>query len=119
MKKHTERIYLAAPYSPKDCTLHDASRVAQQNVDRAIDIALQLIKKGHYVFIPHLTHYVHLRSDEDFEELYYVWDNTFLNHWATALFYVSPSYGADLELERAKELRLKIYYSLEDVPDVK
>ena len=116
-----ERIYIAGPYCPKDCSLHDASRIAQYNTDKAIEIANALIEKGHFVFVPHLSHYIHIHYSckRDYGSWWYEEDNTFLNYWATALFYIGSSNGADAELKRAKELNLKVFYSLDDVNNVK
>lgn len=114
-----ERIYTAGPYTPKDCTLHDASRVTSQNVDRAIEAANALMEKGHYVFVPHLTHYIHIHPSckRDYGDWYYELDMTFLTHWATAFFHIASSPGVDEELRVAEELGLKIFRSLEEVPD--
>ena len=112
------RIYIAGPYCPTGTTLHDASRIAQRNVDKAIEIANSLIEKGHDPFVPHLTHYIHTHYSckRDYGDWWYRHDNTFLEHWAEGLFYICSSKGADLELRLAKELNLKIFYSLEEVP---
>jgi hypothetical protein len=113
------RIYIAGRYCPKNCSLHDASRIAQHNVDKAIEVANRLIEKGHYVFVPHLTHYIHTHysCERDYGEWWYEEDNTFLVYWAQALFYLGPSFGANLELELARKLGLKIFYVLKDVPE--
>ena len=50
---------------------------------------------------------------------WYDFDNTFLDDWATALFYIAPSKGADAELERASKHRLKIFRDLSEVPDLR
>ena len=92
-----ERIYVAAPYSSKCYELHSVPREVQQNVDRAIAAGNVIHDKGHYAFVPHITHY------------------TFLDHWATSFLYLAPSYGADEELDRAKKLGLKIYYNLDEI----
>jgi hypothetical protein len=115
----SERIFISGPYQPRNCTLHDASRQAQYNVDKAIEVANALIAKGHFIFVPHVSHYIHTHysSTRDMGEWWYEEDNTFLDHWATALYYISPSQGADAELQRAKQLGLLIYYTLNSVPD--
>lgn len=115
-----KNIYIAGPYCPKNTTLHDASRVAQKNVDKAIEVFHSLKKKGHNPFVPHVSHYIHIHysSMEDYNEWWYGYDLTFLYRWADALFYISPSKGADMELEVAKRLGLEIYYSLDEVPEV-
>ena len=38
-----ERIYVAGPYQPKDCTLHNASRIAQHNTDKATELGLTIL----------------------------------------------------------------------------
>ena len=113
------RIYLASPYTAYGCNAHNAPRVAQQNVDRAIEMANKIIEKGHYVFVPHLSHYLHIHysSKKDLGDFWYDFDNSFIFFWAEALFYLDGSPGADAELELAQQLGLKIFYRLEDVPD--
>ena len=114
------RIYIAAPYNPvgaKD--KHEAIQLAAKNVSRAIEAAIALIEKGHYPFVPHLTHYIHTHPScpRDYGEWWYEYDMTFLDHWAEALLYLAPSKGADAELQHAKEIGLKIFYSVDEVPD--
>lgn len=115
-----ERIYIAGPYAPRDCSLHAASQMAQRNVDAAIKAANQCIDYGHFVFVPHLSHYIHIHPStlRDYGSWWYEEDNTFLDHWATSLLYLGPSPGADAELERAKALGLTIYHSTTEVPDL-
>ena len=123
MNKKAEKlkIYVAGPYQPKNCSLHDASRVAQRNTDKAIEVGNALIEKGHYPFIPHLSHFIHIHYSckRDYFEWWYEYDNTFLNNWADALFFIAPSHGATNELELAKKLGLKIFYRLSEVPKAK
>lgn len=116
-----ERIFIAGPYAPKDCTLHSAAQLAQRNVDRAIEVGNKLIEKGHFIFIPHLSHYIHTHYSciRDYASWWYKEDNTFLEHWATALFFLGPSPGADKELALAKKLGLKIYNSIDEVYEVR
>jgi hypothetical protein len=118
--KMKHRIYVAGPYAPKNCSLHEAPRVAQFNVDKAIEIATDLIEKGHLVFVPHVhSHYIniHYSSKRDYKVWWYEEDFSFLNHWATALFYIGPSVGASKELALAKKKRLTIFYNLSEVPE--
>ena len=115
------RIYIAGPYCPKDCSLHEAPVVAQRNVDKAIEVAMELFGKGHYAFVPHLSHYLnihHSRKKEFTADFYYKYDITFLEHWAEALFFISESPGANHELHVAIKLGLIIYDNLEVVPCV-
>jgi len=114
------RIYVAGPYTPKNCTLHDAARIAQRNTTEAIKIGNALMAKGHYVFVPHLTHYLHIHESCKIKDsnFWYELDNSFLMDWANALYYLSPSWGADEELKWAEAKELHIFKSLSQVPTV-
>ncbi len=118
-KTSSLRIYIAGPYCPSNCSLHEAPAVAQRNVDRAIEVAMALIEKGHFPFVPHLSHYLNIhysRKSELTKEFYYVYDLTFLDHWANAFFLINESPGAVVELERARKLKIPIYTDLIQVP---
>lgn len=114
------RIYVAGPYCPRNCSLHDASRIAQRNVDRAIEVGNRLIEKGHFPYIPHLMHYIHTHYSckRDYGDWWLEYDFTIIKNWAEALLYIAPSRGADMELALAKKLGLEIFCSLEDVPSI-
>lgn len=115
------RIYVAAPYSARTKNTHTAVQEVAHNVDKAIRVAIKLIEKGHYPFVPHLSHYIHtnMSCPKDYGDWYYDYDNSFLTHWAEALFYVEPSFGADNELKLAKKLGLEIFFDLDEVPEAK
>ena len=57
------KIYIAGPYTPKGADIHDAARIAHKNAHRAIRAGISVIEKGHVPFIPHLTHFIHLETD--------------------------------------------------------
>jgi hypothetical protein len=121
LKERKERIYVAGPYCPKNCSLHDASRQAQRNVDKAIEITNAIFQKGQYAYCPHLSHYIHIHysNKTDYGQVFwYNYDLSILKYWATSLYYIASSYGADLELKVAQELGLKIYRSMDEVPNV-
>lgn len=87
------RIYIAGPIS---ADTHDKMA---WNVFKAIYIAKDIIKKGHFPFIPHLFWILGL--DRSWQ-----WWIDFDDVWlrqCDALFYMGPSPGADIELARAKE----------------
>jgi hypothetical protein len=112
-----KRIYIAGKYVPKDCTIHDASRLAQQNVDKAIKAFHQLKAQGYEPFVPHLSHYLHIQGDSDYGDWWYSYDRTFLDHWAEAIYMLDgweESKGSVMELERAKELGLTIVYQIKE-----
>lgn len=114
------RIYVAGPYTPRNCTLHDAARIAQRNTTEAIKIGNALMAKGHYVFVPHLTHYLHIHESCEIKDsnFWYELDNSFLMDWANALYYLAPSWGADEELKWAEAKGLHVFKSLSQVPTV-
>lgn len=107
------RIYIAGPYSA------DTPEEREQNVERAIDVGLQLIRKGHAPFIPHLTHYVDLRAINLGESVtwqnYLTWDLSWLEV-SDALLFMSSSPGAELERDRAKALGKPIFESVDEIP---
>jgi hypothetical protein len=112
------KIYVAGPYTPKDCSLHDAARISQRNVTEAIKIGNALLAKGHFVFVPHLSHYLHIHESCQIKDakLWYDLDDSFLMDWANALYYISPSWGADRELGWAEAKELRIFKNLSEVP---
>jgi hypothetical protein len=108
------RIYIAGPYSAPTA----AARLA--NVTAAIDAAFVLLAKGHFPFIPHLTHFVDERAIErqiplDWED-YIRWDLAWLRQ-CEAFLYLGSSRGADIELQVAKDLGLMLFHSIEEVPE--
>lgn len=113
------KIYVAAPYSNGSQEL--PLEILEENVNKAVEIGLQIWKRGHYPFIPHLTHYVdeYARTRGivmDWRE-YMEWDRPWLEH-CDAILYVGPSKGADLELTRARQLGLRVFYKIEEIPHV-
>jgi len=89
------------------------------NVQAAVDLGIALYQKGHYPYVPHLTHFVDLRAQQsgikmEWED-YISWDLPWLEA-CDALFYMRRSKGADLELEVARTLGKTIFTSLEEVP---
>lgn len=115
------RIFVAGPYNPYGEKPHNAIRLAQRNLDEAIKHANIIIDLGHYAFVPHLTHYLHIHYScgHDRGDFYYDYDNSFLDLWANALFYIAPSPGADNELKRAQGRGYFIFKSISEVPRLK
>jgi len=107
------RIYIAGPYCPVDCDLHDAARIADRNVKKAISKFHELRALGHEPFVPHLSHYIHIQAPEDYGYWWVEYDMTFLEHWAEAIYMLKgwdDSKGSCQELNRAIELKLKVIY---------
>lgn len=94
------RVFIAGPYSPYGASYHDASRQAYRNTREAIRVATVVLDRGHWPFIPHLTHFFHLEQERDRGNLYYEWDNAYLDV-CEALVQFAASPGADNEYRRA------------------
>ena len=108
------RIYVAGPYSAP--TLEE--RIT--NANSAIDAGLALMEKGHSPFIPHLSHYADERAldTQGSRRTWADWmklDLDFLEQ-CEGLLFLAPSFGANIELRRAREMGKLVFYSLEDVP---
>jgi hypothetical protein len=111
---HPMRIYVAGPYTADDPSL------VEKNVEHAIDAGVEVYKKGHIPFIPHLTHFVDIRTKQTgkvirYEE-YLLWDRSWLDK-VDALLYLGKSRGADMELEYARSKGKMVFTSLDDIPD--
>lgn len=107
-------IYIAGKYSAT------TEEVVSYNVDRAIEAGLEIYKRGHIPFIPHLTKMVSdFNRMLDFPDLkweeYMAWCLEYLKR-CDALFYLSSSKGADIELIYAQKRGMKVYFSLDDIP---
>ncbi len=107
------KIYVAGPY-----TASTESQI-EINVNNAIDTAIQVYKKGHFPYLPHLTHWIDQRSRQTNQGLkwedYLEMDRTWLES-CDALLFLRESRGANLELEYAKHLKKKIFYNLDEIP---
>ena len=113
-------IYVAGPYTPAGTDMHDAARLAEKNVTAAVRAGIEVIKRGHYPYIPHLSHFIHLRMSDDESQGNTYW-YPFTMAWLSrcdALLYIAPSKGADAELKWAKENGLKVFLRVEDIPSV-
>jgi hypothetical protein len=115
MVKDSLKIYLAGPYTAKT----DKGRF--RNVITVIDVAIEIFRKGHYPYVPHLTHFVDKRTKKLGVRLnwndYMRWHNEWLG-LCDAFLFIKSSKGANLELKKAKKLGKKIFYSIESVPSV-
>ena len=109
------KIYVAGPYTGS--TMEEI----EENVQRAMDAGLQIWKKGHYPYIPHLTHWPDQRAKEqnipmDWSD-YMKWHAPWVDH-CDALFLLAESKGALLEYDRAKKEGKEVFHSLEEIPIV-
>lgn len=109
------KIYIAGPYTA------DTLEKIEKNVQRAIDVGIQIWKKGHFPFIPHVLHWVDLRAKEleitmDWVD-YMLWDAPWLDD-CDALLLLAESKGALIEYQRAKAEGKVIFNSIDEIPTV-
>jgi len=117
-KKHL-KIYVAGTISPKQFeTGNDAAWVMYKNVMRAIEAGIEVIKKGHVPFVPHLDYWLFLNAPHIIPlSFWYQYDYFWLPACDALLRLPGESTGADAEEAWAKEHGLRVYYSLDDIPD--
>ena len=101
----TPRGYVAGPYSNGD---------PQANTDRAIDVGDAITDMGADPFIPHLSHYRHIRRPRQYEH----WIEEDLRWLAMchALYRMEgASRGADGEVAEAQRLGIPVFYEMDEL----
>lgn len=112
--KRRHRIYVASPYSNPD------QAAVEANVARSTEAAAECMRRGHHAHSPlAATHPIAAIAPDVSYEQYMALDLSLIEHWATAILYLSPSPGADRELAHAIEYELDVYRSLDEVPDLR
>ena len=105
------KVYVAGPYSA------DTSNEREDNTRSAIFYGVRLKEKGHSPFIPHLLHYVDQQYPMRFScEDYAEWDDAFLKI-CDGFLYTGASRGSDRELQIAKDMDMRIFYGIDEVPN--
>ena len=108
------KIYVAGPYTGR--TRADV----QANVNRAIDAGIELFRRGHQPYVPHLTDLVDRRARETGHDMawedFMAWDAPWLEA-SDALLLLAESRGALIELGEAERLGKIIFRSLDEVPE--
>jgi hypothetical protein len=99
-------VYVAGPYSKGDQLL---------NIRQAILAANEVLEKGYYVFIPHLTHFWHMITPKEYDKWLEI-DTAILERCDIIYRIPGESVGADLEVALAKNLGKLIVYNLGDLP---
>lgn len=110
------RIYLAHTYGRR-ANLSEAE--CEANVHKAINLARQLIAKGHIPYVPLLLHYVHTGwvdspSEPEWFKIVSVWirfcDAFFCGHKREDSIRVAE------EVQIALSLNMPVYYNINEVP---
>lgn len=109
------KIYIASKYSA------DTMEEKLENTNKSIELGIEIALKGHIPFMPLLTHFFDLKAIEKGINFDWQWYMDYTDIWlqdCDALFYLSSSKGADIELSRAKERGLKIFYNLDEIDNI-
>ena len=113
-------IYVSGPYTPTP-TETEAGRAAEaieRNVAVANRVALDLAARGHYPFVPHTMM-------QGWEDVHHLSRDRILDlclEWVArcdAFYLIAESAGVLAELEVARQLDLKIFDALDQVPAVR
>jgi len=115
-------ILIAGPY--RSGTGNDP-KLIKQNMDNLESMALPIFRKGH---IPMIGEWVanpliELAGSKEigdaiFKEIQYPTAHRLLTKCDAVLRIKGDSKGADQDVEIAKELGLKVYYDIDDIPEV-
>ena len=114
MDKKEIRVYIASPYKNGVMTL---------NVRLQMETADKLIGLGYYPFVPLYCHFQQImfpRTEQDWLALDIPWVKV-----CDALLRLKPtlddkeiySYGADLEEQTAKDNKIPVFYSIEELDE--
>ena len=124
VKKYIENmlILIAGPYRGGT---NDDPKLIQQNLEKLEAVALPLFRMGHlpvigeWLALP-LLHLAGSKAIGDivWDEIQYPVAHRLLEKCDAVLRLEGESKGADNDVRIAKEKGLKIYYRLEDVPEV-
>lgn len=108
-------IYVSCPYSAE--TLEKKN----QNVVNAMVAGIEIMCKGHSPLVPTLMHFMDLFARKCYD-LDFTWDDFMrvcldLLKGCDAILYMGSSKGCDIELEYAKQNGMKVFYSVEEIPN--
>jgi len=115
-------ILIAGPY--RSGTNDDPQRM-KENLARLESVALPIFRKGHVPFIGEwlALPLIHLAGsqkpgDAAWEEIQYPVAHRMLEKCDAVLRMEGASRGADEDVRKAKEMGLKVYYSLDEIPAI-
>jgi hypothetical protein len=100
-----KRIYVSGPYTKGNQAI---------NVRNSILACDQLLDIGLFAFCPHLTHFWDMLKPRSWEE-WMAYDLIWLPTCDAVLRLPGESKGADIEVIRAKELGMPVFYGIEEV----
>jgi len=100
------KVYIASPYSQGDQVL---------NVQRAIDVAEEIKRRGYIPFIPHLSMLWHLYKPHTIG-FWYDYDLEWIPCCDYLIRLAGDSVGADHEVEVAEGMGIKVIHSASELP---
>lgn len=95
-------IYVSGPYTKPD---------PAANVSKAMDVAHQILDRGGIPVVPHLSHFLHMHRQRPYEE-WMDMDMELLERCDAIMRLKGHSPGADMEVARAKKLKIPMLGSL-------
>lgn len=114
-------ILIAGPYRSGT---NNNIELIEKNMDRLESVALPIFRKGHIPMIGEWVANPLIKlggsksiGDEIFTEIQYPTAHRLLKKCDAVLRIEGTSKGADQDVEIAKELGLKIYYDVSDIPN--
>lgn len=117
------RIYVAAPLSTgikTNKTSFQSAGITEyiKNLHRMFRVAIEVQRRGHYPYVPGLDILLGIEAGDWERDDYQNTSLAFLEV-CDAILIVAMSEGVARELELAEGLGLKVYYNVEEVPNVK
>lgn len=112
------RIYVSGPLTDS------STEVVVTNIYKALDASIEILKRGHSPFIPHLAYFLNdymIRSRKISTASHDAWLSLFDFPWldvCDGLLFMGSSPGADEELKRAENLGKIIWTDISDIPHV-
>ncbi|MEM5811911.1 MAG: DUF1937 family protein [Candidatus Aenigmatarchaeota archaeon] len=110
------KIYISGPYSG------NTPREVNNNVVEAINYYLIILKKGHFPYLPHLTHYPYIYSKEEIPYIVWLIQDAIWLRECDAIFMMpgwEKSRGAKFEHWAAQKIGKKIFYNIDEIPQSK
>jgi hypothetical protein len=98
-------VYVAGAYSNADPI------EVEENVSRALDVGDAIEDAGLRAFIPHLSHFRHVRRARGYQEWMDI-DRAWLSKCDALFRMEGPSKGADLEVLEAERLGIPVFHDL-------
>jgi hypothetical protein len=118
MHEKIMKIFVSAPYHAKHIN------ELQKNVERAIDVGIEVWNSGHYPYVPHAMRFAFpfyrvLKQDFDISLNGWIkWHEPWLLA-CDAILYLGRSEESDYELRAMKKSGKRVFSSLDEIPKVK